>query len=114
DPAIAGLLGAGLVTYVTFLPSFLFILAGAPLVEHLARAPAAAAALKAITAAVVGVMANLALFFGEAVLLPGGQPAFGALVVALATLAALLRFNLATHWLVLAGAAVGAALTVLG
>ncbi|PWR22648.1 chromate efflux transporter [Zavarzinia aquatilis] len=113
DPLVAGLLGAGLVTYVTFLPSFLFILAGAPLVEHLARAPAAAAALTAITAAVVGVMANLALFFGEAVLLPGGQPAWGPLVVALASMAALLRFNLATHGLVLAGAAVGAALTVM-
>lgn len=107
DPLAAGLLGAGLVTYVTFLPSFLFILAGAPLIEHLARAPAAASALKAITAAVVGVMANLALFFGEAVLLPGGSPAWIAGAMALAALAAMLRFNIAVHWLVLAGAAAG-------
>ena len=107
SPGLAGALGALLVTYVTFLPSFLFILAGSPLIEHLARAPAAAAALKAITAVVVGVMANLALFFGEAVLLPAGVVDWGAVAVAGATIAAMLRFNIGVHWLVLLGAGIG-------
>ncbi|MCF4165312.1 chromate efflux transporter [Zavarzinia compransoris] len=107
EPALAGVLGALLVTYVTFLPSFLFILAGSPLIEHLAKAPAATAALKAITAAVVGVMANLALFFGEAVLVPGGAVDWRAVAVAGVTVAAMLRFNVGVQWLVLAGAGLG-------
>ncbi|PWR20772.1 chromate transporter [Zavarzinia compransoris] len=110
DPLAAGLLGAALVTYVTFLPSFLFILAGAPMVEYLARSAAAAGALAAITAAVVGVMANLALFFGEAVLLPGGRFDWTMAAIALAALVAVMRFGIAVHWLVAAGAALGLAL----
>lgn len=57
-------LGAGLTTWVTFLPCFLWIFAGAPYVEKLRGQPALSAALAAITAAVVGVIANLALWFG--------------------------------------------------
>lgn len=110
DPLTAGMLGAALVTYVTFLPSFLFILAGAPMVEALSRSRAAAGALAMITAAVVGVMANLAIFFGQAVLLPAGQPDWSAAAFALAALIAALRLKLATHWLVAAGAAFGLAL----
>lgn len=110
DPLAAGMLGAALVTYVTFLPSFLFILAGAPMVEALSRSRAAAGALAMITAAVVGVMANLAIFFGQAVLLPEGQPDWSAAALALAALIAALRLNLGAHWLVAAGAAFGLAL----
>ncbi|MFA5121941.1 MAG: chromate efflux transporter [Zavarzinia sp.] len=107
DPAVAGFAGAALVTYVTFLPSFLFILAGAPLVETLAAAPRAAAALRAIAAAVVGVMANLALFFGQAVLVVDGAPAWGAVAAALAALSVALTGRVAAHWLIAAGAAAG-------
>lgn len=57
-------LGAGLTTWVTFLPCFLWIFAGAPYVEKLRGHRALTAALAAITAAVVGVIANLALWFG--------------------------------------------------
>ncbi len=57
-------LGAGLTTWVTFLPCFLWIFAGAPYVEKLRGHRALSAALAAITAAVVGVIANLALWFG--------------------------------------------------
>uniref|UniRef100_UPI00286D0985 chromate efflux transporter n=1 Tax=Phenylobacterium sp. TaxID=1871053 RepID=UPI00286D0985 len=68
DPLIAGCLGALLTTWVTFAPSFLWIFLGAPYAEALRGHRAAAAALAAISAAVVGVIANLALWFGLHVL----------------------------------------------
>ena len=61
---LAGSAGALLTTWVTFLPCFLWIFLGAPHVERLRRQPALSAALAAITAAVVGVIANLAVWFG--------------------------------------------------
>ncbi|MFI8525650.1 chromate efflux transporter [Promicromonospora sukumoe] len=63
DPGAAALLGALLTTWVTFVPSFLFIFLGAPYVERLRGNRTLSAALTAITAAVVGVIANLALYF---------------------------------------------------
>ena len=68
SPFTAGLLGAGLTTWVTFAPCFLWIFACAPWMERLERAKALQAALAAITAAVVGVIANLALWFAVHVL----------------------------------------------
>lgn len=61
---LAGALGAAIVTWFTFLPSFLFILAGGPLVEATKEDLKFTAPLTAITAAVVGVILNLAVFFG--------------------------------------------------
>ncbi|MGB7398136.1 MAG: chromate transporter, partial [Candidatus Macondimonas sp.] len=69
---LAGALAAVLVTWFTFLPSFLFILAGGPLVESTHGDIKFTAPLTAITAAVVGVILNLALFFGYHVLWPQG------------------------------------------
>lgn len=63
DPWVAGLAGALLTTWVTFVPCFIFILLGAPYVERLRRNRALGATLTGITAAVVGVIANLAVFF---------------------------------------------------
>ena len=63
-PFVSASLGAVLVTWVTFAPCFLWILAGAPYVERLRRLPALSHALQGITAAVVGVILNLALWFG--------------------------------------------------
>lgn len=63
---------ACLVTWFTFLPSFIFILAGAPFIETTHNDLKFTAPLTAITAAVVGVILNLALFFGYHVLLPKG------------------------------------------
>ncbi len=63
DPWVAAFLGALLTTWVTFVPCFLFIFLGAPYVERLRGNQRLSAALTAITAAVVGVIANLALFF---------------------------------------------------
>jgi chromate transporter len=67
-PLASGLLGAGLTTWVTFAPCFLWIFAAAPWMDRLERVPALQAGLAAITAAVVGVIANLALWFAVHVL----------------------------------------------
>ena len=63
DPWAAAVLGATLVTWVTFVPSFLWIFLGAPYIERLRGRPALDGALAAITAAVVGVILNLAVWF---------------------------------------------------
>jgi chromate transporter len=63
-PMLAGTLGGILTTWVTFLPCFLWIFLGAPYVERLRGNRALAGALAAITAAVVGVILNLAIWFG--------------------------------------------------
>lgn len=69
---VAGAVAAVLVTWFTFLPSFIFIFAGGPLVETTHGNLRFTAPLTAITAAVVGVILNLALFFGYHVLWPAG------------------------------------------
>jgi chromate transporter len=63
DPLWAGVLGATLTTWVTFVPCFLWIFLGAPYVERLRQNRALSGALATITAAVVGVILNLALWF---------------------------------------------------
>ena len=63
DPLVAATLGAVLTTWVTFVPCFLWIFLGAPFVERLRGNRALSAALTAITAAVVGVILNLAVWF---------------------------------------------------
>ena len=63
DPWVAAVLGAVLVTWVTFVPSFLWIFLGAPYIERLRGHAALGGALTAITAAVVGVILNLAVWF---------------------------------------------------
>jgi len=63
DPFMAGVLASVLATWVTFVPCFLWIFLGAPYVETLRGNQAVSAALSAVTAAVVGVMLNLAVWF---------------------------------------------------
>jgi len=63
DPWVAAILASLLTTWVTFVPCFLFILLGAPYVERLRSNRGLTAALTGITAAVVGVIANLAVYF---------------------------------------------------
>jgi chromate transporter len=67
-PMFAGTLGAIFVTWVTFVPSFIWIFLGAPYVERLRQNRFLSAALAMVTAAVVGVIANLALWFALHVL----------------------------------------------
>ena len=94
---LAGALAATLVTWFTFLPSFIFILAGGPFVESTQNDLKFTAPLTAITAAVVGVILNLALFFGYHTVWPQG---FGAplditsALIALAAAIALLKYKL--------------------
>ncbi|VVP80012.1 putative chromate transport protein [Pseudomonas fluorescens] len=93
---VAGAVAATLVTWFTFLPSFLFILAGGPLVESTHNQLQFTAPLTAITAAVVGVILNLACFFAYHVLWPNGfagQLDWPSLLIALAAATALLRFK---------------------
>lgn len=71
-PFLAGAVAAILVTWFTFLPSFMFILIGGPVVESTHNEVKFTAPLTGITAAVVGVILNLAMFFGYHVLWPKG------------------------------------------
>jgi len=110
SPLAAATLGAFVTTWATFLPSFLFVLVGAPSVEVLRGNRLLAAALSGVTAAVIGVVLNLALVFGTAVILPGG-PSGGidwfAALVAGAAFVALRGLRIDTIWVVLGGGAAG-------
>jgi chromate transporter len=106
-PLAAATLAAIITTYATFLPSIMLILTGAPFVERIARVKAAAGALSAITAAVVGVIATLTLFFAREVLLREGGVDFVAVAATLAAFLMLVRFKMGLHWVVLAGAVFG-------
>ncbi|MNG86613.1 putative chromate transport protein [compost metagenome] len=93
---MAGAVAASLVTWFTFLPSFLFILAGGPLVESTHNELKFTAPLTGITAAVVGVILNLALFFGYHVLWPAGFDGpfdWPSALIALAAAVALFRYK---------------------
>lgn len=118
DSAFAsGALAAVLVTWFTFLPSFLFILAGGPLVESTHGQLTFTAPLTGITAAVVGVILNLALFFGYHVLWPQGFAGAFDGVSALITLGAgvaLLGFKRGVIETLVACALVGLAVRLLG
>ena len=65
-----------LTTYYTFLPSFLFIFIGAPFVERTKENAKLRQVLSIVTAAVVGVVLNLTIYFGKAVLFAGGKGPF--------------------------------------
>jgi len=109
---LAGATAATLVTWFTFLPSFVFILAGGPFVESTHGELKFTAPLTAITAAVVGVILNLALFFGIHVLWPAGFAGrFDAVsaLIALGAAIALLRFKRSVIQVIAACALVGLA-----
>ncbi|MWV11411.1 chromate efflux transporter [Pseudomonas sp. R-28-1W-6] len=107
---LSGAVAASLVTWFTFLPSFLFILIGGPLVEATHNELRFTAPLTAITAAVVGVILNLALFFAYHVLWPAGfAGAFDwpSALLAVAAGVALLGFKRGVIEVLLASAALG-------
>jgi chromate transporter len=111
---LGGALAATVVTFFTFLPSFVFILAGGPLVEGTHGKLGFTAPLSAITAAVVGVILNLAMFFAHHVLWPQGFDgrfdAVSALIGAAAAVA-LFRFKVGVMPLLAGSAAAGLALS---
>jgi chromate transporter len=107
---VSAVLGGLVTTYVTFLPSFLFIFLGAPYIEYLRGNKMLTGALSGITSAVVGVILNLALVFGFAVIAPNGLSGdinwFLALM-SFAAFAALYRFKLNVLTIVLLGGLIG-------
>jgi chromate transporter len=114
---LAGALAASLVTWFTFLPSFIFILAGGPLVESTHGQLKFTAPLSAITAAVVGVIVNLALFFLYHVLWPQGfQARFDwiAALIAVGAALALFKFKRSVIQVLLACAILGLVLKLSG
>ena len=93
---VAGSVAAAIVTYFTFLPSFIFILLGAPLIETTHGDLKFTAPLTGITAAVVGVILNLAVFFAYHVLWPAGLSGrfeWPSAVIGIAAFVALLRYK---------------------
>jgi chromate transporter len=107
---LAGALAACLVTWFTFLPSFLFILAGGPLIESTHGEIKFTAPLTAITAAVVGVILNLALFFAYHVLWPlgfAGRFDWASALIALAAAVALFRYKRNVIHVIAASALIG-------
>jgi len=124
DPWLAGTLGAVLTTWVTFVPCFLWIFLGAPYIEWLRGNQRLSAALSAITAAVVGVVLNLAIWFalhvlfaqvaehqgplGLRLLIPNVATAdLLALAISVAAFIAMLRFKLGMLPVLGASAAIG-------
>jgi len=101
---------AGVVTFFTFLPSFGFIFLGAPIIESTHGKLALTAPLTGITAAVVGVIVNLALFFGYHVLWPAGLAGrfdWVSALIALAAAIALFRYKRSVIQVIAGCAALG-------
>jgi chromate transporter len=110
----AGAAGAAIATYFTFLPSFIFILLGGPLVETTHGQIKFTAPLTAITAAVVGVILNLAVFFAYHVLWPQGFAGvfvWPAAVIGIVAFIALWRFKVGIIPVILACGVAGLAWT---
>jgi chromate transporter len=117
DPLLYGTLGAAITTYATFLPCFMFIFLLAPYIELLANDRRLRALLVGVTAAIVGVIANLAVFFATKVLFPNGVSLAGldvfALVVAVVSFITLQRLRAPIYLMVPVGAVVGMVWTLL-
>jgi chromate transporter len=114
--ALAGMAGAAVATFFTFLPSFVFILVGAPLVERTRNDIKFTAPLVGITAAVVGVILNLAVFFAYHVLWPqgfSGRFDWVSAAIGLGALVALWRLKLGIIPVIAACAGIGIAVTFL-
>lgn len=108
---VYGALGLLVTTYYTFLPCFLFVFAGAPFIERTYGEGKLQSVLRFITAAVVGVMANLALYFGRVILFPGGVSVAGidwfAVVWIGVSIVALYRFHVRMPLWIAASAVAG-------
>jgi chromate transporter len=92
SPVASGILAASVVTFYTFLPSFMMIFAGAPFIESTRRSLALQAPLTGITSAVVGVIGSLGVFFAQHTLWPQGFGDHMDWMAALISLAALVGF----------------------
>ena len=109
-PLTSAVLAALVTTYATFLPSFMFVLVGAPYIERVRENARLSAMLSAITAAVVGVVLNLALVFATAVIWPHGVsagPDWFAVLCSLLAVALLFSHTLEVWWVILLGGLLG-------
>jgi chromate transporter len=123
DPWLSAVLGACLTTWVTFVPSFAFIFVGAPYVESLRQHRGLNAALSCVTAAIVGVILNLSVWFATHTLFGRVDartygivhvdiPAWStvepvALLLAAGSMIAMLRFKVGMAWVLTASALIG-------
>ncbi|NVD98290.1 chromate efflux transporter [Massilia sp. BJB1822] len=112
--AAGGLAGAAVAAWFTFLPSFIFILAGGPLVEATRGNIRMTAPLTAISAAVVGVILSLAVFFGQHVFRPDGHWDGPAIALSALACLALVRFKMGTIVLLVTCAIAGVVLSYPG
>jgi chromate transporter len=111
---LSGIVAASTVTFFTFLPSFFFILLGGPFIESTHGNLKFTAPLTAITAAVVGVIVNLAVFFAHHVFWPrtwAGPTEWPALVIGIAAAVALFRYKVGVIRVVFAAGLAGLAMT---
>ena len=109
SPIAMATLGAAITTWTTFVPCFLWILVGAPYVERLRGIARLNTALTAVTAAVVGVVLNLAVWFAGHVFLVGDRVQWFSVVLATAAFIAIWRFKVGIVALVFASGAIGLA-----
>ena len=104
-----GLLGATIATLCTFVPSFVFIVSGAPLIDRIRTTGAFAASLNGITIAVVGVIAGLAVFVARHAAFADGEPDWLVIALAVAAFVAVWRFRVGVVPVVASCAAAGLA-----
>lgn len=107
DRTLFAVVCALLVTFATFLPSFLFVFSGAPYVERLQGNKRLSGALVFVTAAVVGVILNLSVSFGSAVLLDDNNLNVFSILLAAAAFAALYFFKLDVLIVIVSGGLIG-------
>ncbi|MBA2413903.1 MAG: chromate transporter, partial [Burkholderiaceae bacterium] len=108
SPLAAATLGALITTWATFIPCFIWIFMGAPSIERLRGNKGLASALSAVTAAVVGVVLNLAVWFGIHILFPAGRELdWFAVVITALVFIGLLRWKWDVIPVVLGGGALG-------
>jgi chromate transporter len=107
SPLLAATLGALITTWVTFTPCFLWVFLGGPHIEQLRGNKSISTALSAVTAAVVGVILNLAVWFALHVVHPKEGFDWFAVVLSLAALIAMIRWKLSVILVVLAGGMTG-------
>ncbi len=113
NPLAYGIAGGILTTFVTFLPSFFFIFSFAPYIELISSNKRIQAALIGITAAVVGVILKLAVFFSVKTFFPNDGFDIFAIVMAITSFIAIMRFHLSIHLVIFLGALAGMAYKLL-
>jgi chromate transporter len=109
-----GLAGASIATLCTFVPSFVFIISGAPLIDRVRTTGAFAAALNGVTIAVVGVIGALAVFVARHAAFSGDDPDWLVIALTAAAFFAIVRYNVGVVSIIASCAAVGLVASTLG